>query len=217
MNCVVTAGPTCEPLDEVRRLTNVSTGRLGISLANHLTACGHRVTLLLGELATWTGDRRSEPIVRFQSTEDLRSRLESLAGQEVHAVFHAAAVSDFRFGRILERAADGALTEVTAAKIPTRGRNLLAELIATPKLISRVREWFPQAVIVGWKYELDGTRPAVVAAGESQMAEYRTNACVVNGRAYGPGYGVVTGPGSCRHCDDLPALLRALEGLLRPA
>ena len=45
MNCIVTAGPTYEPLDEVRRLTNSSTGRLGSELANYLTARGHRVTL----------------------------------------------------------------------------------------------------------------------------------------------------------------------------
>ena len=41
MNCVVTAGPTYEPLDEVRRLTNFSTGRLGTELANTLTRHGH--------------------------------------------------------------------------------------------------------------------------------------------------------------------------------
>jgi len=38
MNCIVTAGPTYEPLDDVRRLTNFSTGRLGTELANFLAA-----------------------------------------------------------------------------------------------------------------------------------------------------------------------------------
>ena len=38
MNCIVTAGPTFEPLDDVRRLTNFSTGRLGTELANFLAA-----------------------------------------------------------------------------------------------------------------------------------------------------------------------------------
>jgi len=55
MNCIVTAGPTYEPLDDVRRLTNFSTGRLGTELAGFLTAHGHQVTLLIGELATWGG------------------------------------------------------------------------------------------------------------------------------------------------------------------
>ena len=52
MNCIVTAGPTFEPLDDVRRLTNFSTGKLGTELANFLTARGHKVTLLIGESAT---------------------------------------------------------------------------------------------------------------------------------------------------------------------
>src|SRR5687768_14363623 len=38
VNCVITAGPTYEPLDEVRRLTNFSTGRLGSELATYLTS-----------------------------------------------------------------------------------------------------------------------------------------------------------------------------------
>ena len=49
MRCIVTAGPTFEPLDEVRRLTNFSTGRLGTELANFLQAAGGDVSLLLGE------------------------------------------------------------------------------------------------------------------------------------------------------------------------
>ena len=36
MNCIVTAGPTYEPMDNVRRLTNFSTGKLGTELANFL-------------------------------------------------------------------------------------------------------------------------------------------------------------------------------------
>src|SRR5262245_43495699 len=57
MKCIVTAGPTYEPLDKVRRLTNLSTGRLGSELVNHLADCGHEVTLLIGQQATWRGDR----------------------------------------------------------------------------------------------------------------------------------------------------------------
>jgi len=53
MRCLVTAGPTYEPLDAVRRLTNFSTGRLGSELAAFLAAHGHKVRLLLGEQATF--------------------------------------------------------------------------------------------------------------------------------------------------------------------
>ena len=65
MNCIVTAGPTYENLDNVRRLTNFSTGRLGTELANFLAARGHDVTLLIGEQATYAGERRAQRVELF--------------------------------------------------------------------------------------------------------------------------------------------------------
>jgi phosphopantothenate---cysteine ligase (CTP) len=50
---VVTAGPTFEPLDEVRRLTNFSSGKLGSQLADYLVAHGHQVILLYGHYSTY--------------------------------------------------------------------------------------------------------------------------------------------------------------------
>src|SRR5260221_3680170 len=98
MNCIVTAGPTYEPLDDVRRLTNFSTGRLGTELANFLTARGHNVTILVGTMATHTGERNASQVKFFTTTADLRAKLESFSGKKVDAIFHAAAVSDLRFG-----------------------------------------------------------------------------------------------------------------------
>src|SRR6185436_6428711 len=103
MNCVVTAGPTYEPLDEVRRLTNFSTGKLGSELANFLTARGHDVVLLLGFYATHREELKARCVETFTTTADLRARLEAFSTQGVGAVFHAAAVSDFTFGGAWER------------------------------------------------------------------------------------------------------------------
>lgn len=211
MHCVVTAGPTVEPLDRVRRLTNFSTGRLGVELANHLTAAGHRVTLLLGEQATWAGERRAGGVERFSSTADLGERLLRLAGESVEAVFHAAAVSDFRFGKVWVRGATGVMKEEKSGKFSTREGQLLAELVPTPKLIAELRTWFPQARLVGWKYEVEGDRTVVVAAAETQIAVCHTDACVANGPAYGTGFGFVQGPGRCSHFGGKAELFDALE------
>src|SRR5580704_13606726 len=107
MSCIVPAGPTYESLDEVRRLTNFSTGRLGTELANFLTARGHGVTLLIGQLANYSGERRARRVETFTTTNDLRERLKALSGDAPDAVFHAAAVSDFTFGKVWRQAADG--------------------------------------------------------------------------------------------------------------
>ena len=78
MHCVVTAGPTYESLDTVRRLTNFSTGRLGTELANFLAGRGHHVTLLIGEQATFPGARQAQRVETFSTTRDLQERLREL-------------------------------------------------------------------------------------------------------------------------------------------
>jgi hypothetical protein len=136
---------------------------------------------------------------------------------DVGAVFHAAAVSDFTFGKVRHRAASGELSEIKSGKISTRQGPLLVELVPTPKIISELREWHPRARLVGWKYEVEGDRAGVIALAERQIAECHTDASVINGRAYGEGFGIVTVGGKHTHLADSPALFAALERFLRKA
>jgi phosphopantothenoylcysteine decarboxylase/phosphopantothenate--cysteine ligase len=214
VNCIVTAGPTFEPLDDVRRLTNFSSGKLGSQLADFLVAQGHRVTLLRGHYSTFHEKNAAQKIVPFDTTADLKAKLESFASEKIDAIFHAAAVSDFGFGKIFERSANGELRELIAGKISTRDGTLLAELVTTPKIISTLRQTFPASCIVGWKYEVDGDRASVIAKAAKQIAENKTDACVANGRAYGFGFGLVQRDGS-EHFSNTTDLYRALEKLAR--
>jgi phosphopantothenoylcysteine decarboxylase/phosphopantothenate--cysteine ligase len=211
MNSIVTAGPTFEPLDDVRRLTNFSTGRLGAELAGFLTARGHTVTLLIGESATWPGERRAQVVETFSTTRDLRTRLKSFARKRVDAIFHAAAVGDFSFGKMFTRDAHGQLTPFAPAKkISTRGGGLVVELVPTPKIIAELRGWFPRACLTGWKFEADGGRPDALKAARKQISDCSTDACVANGPAYGSGYNLVTAKAK-RHFADRNKLFAALE------
>jgi phosphopantothenoylcysteine decarboxylase/phosphopantothenate--cysteine ligase len=214
MRCIVTAGPTFEPLDQVRRLTNFSTGRLGSELTNFLSEAGHEVTLLIGQQATWRGQRQAARVGTFTTTANLRDQLQELAAESFDAVFHAAAVSDFTFGKVFARDGNDGLTELNAGKFSTRGEPLLVELVPTPKVIAEMRGWFPRATIVGWKYETDGTREEVIEKASRQIFENQSDACVANGPAYGEGFGLVT-PEGCADIGDAPALYRALEEFLR--
>ena len=185
MNCIVTAGPTFEPLDDVRRLTNFSTGRLGTELANYLADRGHRVTLLIGAAATYAGEHRAQTVKTFSTTADLRTKLKALSGKKVDAIFHAAAVCDFAFGQIFAETKPGEFTALKAAKkISTRRGSLLLELVPTPKIIAELRGWFPAAKIVGWKYEAAGGRPDALRARRMRNARSsRTPASSVASRA----------------------------------
>ena len=86
----------------------------------------------------------------------------------------------------------------------------MAELVPTPKIISELRDWFPKANLVGWKYEVDGDREGVVRLAREQIKSCRTTACVANGPAYGPGFGLVTADGALAHLTDARALYEAL-------
>jgi phosphopantothenoylcysteine decarboxylase/phosphopantothenate--cysteine ligase len=212
---VITAGPTYEPLDNVRRLTNFSTGQLGSELAGFLMERGHTVILLLGEHATYRGELKAQVIEHFATTADLEQRLRALRNRPVDAVFHAAAVSDFKFGRIWLRSENNELKEIKSGKISTRRGTLVAELVPTAKIIVQLRDWFPSARLVGWKFEVDGNRERVIELARSQITECRSDACIANGPAYGPGFGVVRPGGEVLHVEDKHDLFKSLSDLIQ--
>lgn len=186
MNCLVTAGPSIEPIDDVRRLTNNATGHLGCRLADALAQTGHRVTLFLSDTARHRPRKKSVRIIAFNTAEDLRRQLRAASTKRISAIYHTAAVSDFRITNI--RKATG--EKIKGGKIPSD--HFLAELKPTPKIIRQLRIWFPKTHITGWKFEVEGTRETALAKAREQIRQCRTDACVVNGPAYGEGFGIVT-------------------------
>lgn len=190
MRIVITGGPASEPIDQVRFITNQSTGELAVKLAQGFLAAGHQVDLFLGRGATW----RLESAKFFQTNEDLCRLLGEMTDRgEVDAVLHAAALSDFGVAR---RMVSGRATE--AAKISSDAETIELRLVPKPKLIRHLRGWFSSAYIIGWKFELEGTPGDAVKEGVQQIELNRTNACVVNGSAFGPGFGFCSAQGLVR-------------------
>ncbi|MDX2226246.1 MAG: phosphopantothenoylcysteine decarboxylase [Verrucomicrobiae bacterium] len=207
----ITTGPGYEPLDQVRRLTNFSTGKLGTGLGNFLADRGYRVICFAGETRTFREPNRAEAVVEFGTGRDLLDRLREWSGKESpRALFHVAALGDFQVADIHD--AQGRKLE--GAKIPSREGELVLRLKPAPKVIPHLRGLFPAARIVGWKYELEGDAARALRHAAEQIAENRTDACVVNGRAYGPGFGLVGAGDGCRHADGPGELYTLLESHL---
>jgi len=197
---VVTCGPASTPIDSVRRITNFATGEIGSILSRALQKAGWDVICLRGEGSTFPAPDGID--VRVFSTNDSLSALFQGLPAAPNAIFHAAALCDFRVSSI-----EGV---VGMKKIPTRDGALTLHLEPAPKILPRLREWFPGAFIVGWKYELDGDRAAALEKGAAQIRECRTNACVLNGSAYGEGFGILLPNGSLREIEDKFKLAAAL-------
>ncbi|CAM3018442.1 phosphopantothenoylcysteine decarboxylase [Rariglobus hedericola] len=139
MRILITSGATREPIDAVRFLSNVSTGRTGALLADALTAHGHVVTLLHGEAAV-----RAQHVAAsesFSSTTDLQSQLRRLLGTgNFDAVIHAAAVSDYRPSETRDGKMSSYATEITLRLVPT------------PKLLPELKQCAPHPIkVIGFK------------------------------------------------------------------
>jgi phosphopantothenoylcysteine decarboxylase/phosphopantothenate--cysteine ligase len=125
MRILVTAGPTHEPLDDVRFLANASSGRLGFAVAAAAFALGHDVVLVCGPTALPPpfGPRT----VRVETAAGMRDACLA-AFPAVDAVVMTAAVADYRPA---ERFAGKLKKEAGARELPlVRTADVLSELSA---------------------------------------------------------------------------------------
>ncbi len=94
-HCVVTAGPTREPLDPVRFLSNHSSGRQGYAIAGALAAEGARVTLVSGPVAI--DPPRGVDLVKVETARQMLKAVEDALPADVFV--SVAAVADWRPAR----------------------------------------------------------------------------------------------------------------------
>jgi phosphopantothenoylcysteine decarboxylase/phosphopantothenate--cysteine ligase len=145
---LITAGGTREPIDSVRYIGNMSTGRTAAKLCDALLLAGHEVTWLGAESAQRPGQQCNQH--RYVSFADLQAGLKRLlAGQSWDVIIHAAAVSDYSVDRILQG------TSVLTAGQSKLGSEdeITLHLKPNPKLLDQLRGWSknPRVCIVGFK------------------------------------------------------------------
>jgi phosphopantothenoylcysteine decarboxylase/phosphopantothenate--cysteine ligase len=158
---------------------------LGVLLADSLAREGFEVFCLKGSGAVSPGPSERAHLSLFNTNDDLLTLLQELASSErISAVFHAAALCDYRIKSVQD--VNG--HDCRSAKIASRSGLLNVLLEPATKVISHLRDFFPESLLVGWKYELDGTPKDALSLAERQIRENKTDACVLNGQAYGPGF-----------------------------
>ncbi len=168
MRILVTSGATREPIDTVRFLSNVSTGRTGALIADALAQHGHAVTLLHGEGAVRPSHVADTAV--FSSTENLQAQLRRLLGVgNYDAVIHAAAVSDYR----------PAMTH--AGKMSSYAPSLTIHLVPTPKLLPELKHYAPRPLkVIGFKLTSGADTEARAIAISKLFASGTVDAAIHN-------------------------------------
>jgi len=131
MKVIVTCGPSYEPIDQVRRLTNFSTGELGVHLSNQLARAGFEVFCLKGSGATHPGPGDRCHLSLFDTNDDLLELLEQTsAAHEIAAVFHVAALCDYK----VKRVEDDQGRSCNSPKIASRSGALTIHSVKSPAM-----------------------------------------------------------------------------------
>jgi phosphopantothenoylcysteine synthetase/decarboxylase len=162
MKILVTTGNTLTPVDRVRAITNVFTGRTGARVAARAFDRGHDVVLLtshpevLDEIPA--ARPRAAPGWRVRTVrtfDDLELAMrEEVTSGSFGAVVHAAAVSDYRVAGVFTKR-NGEFADAWDGKVKGSHPELWLKLVPTPKLVDYVRaEWGFRGVLVKFKLEV---------------------------------------------------------------
>lgn len=135
---LITAGPTQEPLDPVRYLSNRSSGKMGYALAEAAAARGAKVILVSGPVQL--APPRGVEVIEIRTAEEMRSAVFS---QLEHAtiVVKAAAVADFR------------VSNPPAQKIKKTAARVSLELDPTPDILAELGRKKGDRLLIGFAAE----------------------------------------------------------------
>lgn len=163
---IITAGGTSEKIDNVRKITNSGTGKLGLAIANHLSPKDVMIYYVCSKNAVRPSNMVNVKVIEIEGTKDLKQTIETLLTTEkIDYFIHSMAVSDYTTDYVttIERIKsslqskddiDEALKNVqtiTGSKISSSEDNLVIVLKPTPKIISIIKTLSPETYLVGFK------------------------------------------------------------------
>lgn len=180
---LITGGPTNEYIDEVMKITNMSTGSLSVTLGEYFMTNGDFICLILNnnvnvdKLYALNDLQEKLKIVWVETTDEMLKALEEESKNQFDVLIHASAVGDYKaaFSFLMEDLAEELFAEsiktggfesaadilniITdpkcklddSSKISSYQNNLTVKLGLTPKIIARLREWYPNAKLIGCK------------------------------------------------------------------
>ena len=153
---LVTAGPTQEPLDPVRYISNRSSGKMGYAIAESATARGARVILVSGPVRLPAP--RGVTVIPVRTAREMRDQVfENLEPATI--VIKAAAVADYH------------LTRVPEQKMKKTAARLSLELDPTPDILAELGRKKGDRLLVGFAAETQNLSQEARRKLESKNAD----------------------------------------------
>lgn len=168
---LITAGPTREPIDPVRFISNPSTGATGIALAREAALRGAEVTLILGptQLQAPHGVR----VIQVTTAQEMHDAALAHA-KDADLVIATAAVSDWR------------PQQTHAQKMKKGAGETTVSMTATPDILAEIASQKNSAVVVGFAAETENHE----ANAREKLVRKKLDAIAVNDVSEGRGFGL---------------------------
>lgn len=155
---LVTGGPTPVPIDNVRRLTNRFSGRLGATITEELYLRGADVDLIHGEGS-------------YQPPSYLPYQLAKTYDQYLSLVLEQLSQKNYKFGIFSAAVADYKPEKVLPGKTPSGGVLKSINLIPTLKVIEEVKNQFPSLYMVTFKYQEQVSHEALINIAKEKIKQ----------------------------------------------
>ena len=167
---VITAGGTSERIDNVRKITNTATGKLGMTIANEFLKNEDTFIYYICTKESFKPTSERVKIIEIESTMDLKREVENvLTTESIDYFIHSMAVSDYMkdYATTMDRIKytiehnddiDEAFRHIEVIegnKLSSSMDSLVIVLRPTPKIISLIKKISPKTFLVGFKL-LDG-------------------------------------------------------------
>ena len=158
---LITAGPTQEPIDPVRYISNRSSGKMGYALASEAIRRGARVILISGPV-NLPAPHRAE-LVRVQTAKEM---YDAVLGhlEDATIIIKSAAVADYY------------LAEVSKQKIKKTAMRLSLDLEPTPDILAAVGERKRDRLLIGFAAETQN----LIEEARRKMISKRCDMVVAN-------------------------------------
>lgn len=172
VNVLVTAGSTIEYIDSVRILTNLSSGKMGLNIAQQCLDKGFNVTLVYGHGTLNIPDDPRMNIIRVKTTEEMfKAVRERILRRKQHVVFHAAAVADFSISNSSKK---------RSYKMDSRNGTKTLKLVPTAKIVDRLKEFDKKIFLVAFKAEYDISKELLIKKAFDKLRECNGDLIVAN-------------------------------------